>query len=647
MRYLLIFLILTLMLPGRAARAARPDTLRLLASNDGPFHPYLAYCFDSTTQPATGARAARLWQLGRFRPLPAGRVFQAGFTHDRLWLRAVVVNTLPQRTRFVWSIYTGVDSVALFGTWPGAGGALPPPRGLARASGWDTAENRPVPSRILSLPFWLDARARAVLYLRVDNRTGALYLPTDITTAEDFLQYESTYFTTKNWAWLLGLYVGSTLFSLILFVFLRDRIYLWYGAYVLLSTWFLLMEDGLEAVLLPPALHSLGWMLGQYTLLMLALACELRVLALFIRLRQGWPRLHRLSRALSNGAAGYALLYGIGYTLLPAHSQLLPWLNGVREFLTIALLLGSVLLLVVVGSRGRAPQRRLAGYYSLTYAIFCYGSINFLLNRSGLSNIHLANPNALAWGLALELMGLSALLIGRFRQSLRQTTALRLRHLHESATAGQRLIAAQDEEREALARELHDALAPGLTALHLAWQGRQVQHALSEAPAVLHDAHHYTETLLRQLRHDVRTLSQALLPPPGEQLPLPAAIGLLADTLNLADEGPLISWHCDPSATGFPLAVQATAYRIVAELLHNALRHAQAQSIRVDVRHQAAGLRLCVQDDGQGFDLSSPPGGRGGLGLRSIQARVGYLRGLVVISSPAGQGTTVTVELPF
>ena len=645
MRCLLIFLCVEGLLAG-PVRGAVPDTLRLLAMNGGPFYPYLAYCFDPVSQPGNGLRAARLWQLGRFRPVPAGRVFQGGFTQDRLWLRAVVVNTLPQRTRFVWSVYEGVDSLALFGAWP-AGGHLPAPRLLATTSCRLVAERRAFPSRALSLPFWLEARERAVLYLRVDDHTGALYLPTDITTTEDFLQYESTFFAIKNWAWLLGLFVGSALFNLILYVFLRDRIYLWYGAYVLCSTWFLLMEDGLDAVLLPPAVHGLGWALGQYTLLLLALGCELRVLALFVRLRQGWPRLYRLSWVLSGLAAGYALVYSLGCQLLPPASHAIIWLTTGREVLLASLLLGSVLLLALVGSRGRAPQRQLAGYYGLTYAFFCYGSVNFLLNRSGVVNIHLAEPNALAWGLALELLTLSVLLTGRFRQQLRQTTAMRLRHLHERAAAGQRLIQAQDEEREALARELHDALAPGLTALHLAWQGRQVQQALRTAPTVLHEAHQHTETLLRQLRHDVRTLSQALLPSlPGEQPPLPDAVQLLVETLSLTDEGPRVSCRCDPATADLPAPVQAAAYRIVAELLHNALRHAQAQRVQVEVRRLPGGLRLAVEDDGQGFDPHAPPPSRGGLGLRGIQARASYLRGTVLVSSRAGQGTAVTVDLP-
>jgi len=627
-----------------ASPAVPADTLYLKYVNSGPWAPYFSYCLDPYAQPGTGRRAADLWAAGRFRPVPPGRVLQAGYTQDRLWLRATVVNTLPQRTRFVWSIYEFVDSAAVFVQPDGQG----PPHFEAGASGRVVASKRVFPVRANCLPFWLEGHARAVVYLRVENHTGALYLPTDLTTTEDFLTYEEGFLADEHWAWLLGLYLGSAIFNLILYAFLRDRIHLWYGAYVFFITWFLLMEDGIDSLLLPQAAYGLGWQVGQYSMLLLALACGLRIMAVFVRLPQGWPRLNRLSWMLSGLAAAYALAYPLLFgQALQAGGNQLAWLNGGREVLLWGLLAGGGLLLATVWQRGRPPQRRLALLYGLTYLFFFFGSVQFLLNRSGLVNLHLVEPNSLAWGLALELLTLSVLLTGRFRYAQRQNAELRMRQLRERELAGQRLIAAQDEEREALARELHDALAPGLTALHLAWQGRQVRQALAEAPPLLAEAHEHTEALLRQLRLDVRNLSQALLPnPPGEQPPLPEAVALLAETLNLADGGPRISCRCDESTALLPTPVQLAAYRIVAELLHNALRHAKAQHVQAEVQRLPASLRLTVSDDGRGFDQHAARPRRGGLGLRGVQARAGYLRGHVLVSSQPGQGTVITVDLP-
>ena len=92
--------------------------------------------------------------------------------------------------------------------------------------------------------------------------------------------------------------------------------------------------------------------------------------------------------------------------------------------------------------------------------------------------------------------------------------------------------------------------------------------------------------------------------------------------------------------------MQSAAYRIVAELVNNAVRHAQATQVQVQVhlRRYPAQFELCVKDNGRGF-------GRGegtpvtGTGLRGVRTRTAYLGGSVTIESP-GRGTRVVVRLP-
>jgi signal transduction histidine kinase len=647
MRYLLLLGWLLLGNGGRmtAVAASAPlDTLRLSYAEYDPTARFFGYYFDDLAQPATAGRAVQLWAAGRFRPLPRQDLLQAGYQPGRLWLRVAAVNTLPQRTHFVWNLYAFVDSATLYVQPNGRG----PLRRVAGASSWAVGAQRPFPARVLCLPFWLGGGARAVYYLRVESRCANWLLFTDITTTEGLLRYEQNYLGFTYWAWLLGIYVSSALFNLLLYIFLRDRILLWYGAYVVGMTWFLLMEDNLDALLLPPAMYTVGWQLGQFGVLLLAQACGLRIMALFVRMRQGWPRLHYLATWLSNSAIAYALAYPLlAWLLRPLGAAGLVGLMGVRTGLLWLLLLFGIGALATIGARGRPAQRRLAGLYTATYLLFLWGAVELMLNYSGLLYIDLIKPNSLAWCLVAEMLTLGALLTGRFRRALRQAADQRLRRLREQGLAGQRLIAAQDEEREALARELHDALAPGLTALHLAWQGRLVRQALVQAPPLLAEAHEQTEALLRQLRREVRAFSQALLPSPtGEQPPLPEALALLIEPLNLTGEGSGIEYMCDAAAAEVPLAIQQAAYRIISELLHNALRHADAQRVRVEVHRLPTALCLVVADDGRGFDPHGLPPRSGGLGLRGVRARASYLRGQVQVVSQPGQGTRVEVELP-
>ncbi|UOQ79347.1 ATP-binding protein [Hymenobacter sp. 5414T-23] len=436
--------------------------------------PALQYCLESSVHPGSGAGVAALWAGGRFQPV-GRRVFQAGFTQDRLWLRAVVVNSLSRRARFVWSLYSFVDSATLF-VQPGGRGI---PRYAAGTNCRLVAARRPFAARPHCLPFWLEPHERAVLYLAVDNHTGAYYLPTRFASAEGFMVHEYNLLFTSNWSWLLGLFLSSVLLNLLLYFLLHDPIHLWYAAYVLFGTWFLIMEDGLDGGLLSQRAYALGWQLGQYGVMLLAMACGLRIMALFLRLRQGWPRLWWLSIGLSVGAATYVLAYALFYQeALQAGPQVLAMLNGGREAMLWLLLLGGCFIVFTVWAKGRKPQRQLARLYGLTYFFFFAGASNFLLNHTGWFNIHLVEPNALAWGLTLELLTLSGLLTVRFRNSQRQNAELRLRQAHERAAASHRLIAAQEHEKQALLAQKNETLEHEVNQ-----RTQELQHSLTDLRA--------------------------------------------------------------------------------------------------------------------------------------------------------------------
>ena len=238
---------------------------------------------------------------------------------------------------------------------------------------------------------------------------------------------------------------------------------------------------------------------------------------------------------------------------------------------------------------------------------------------------------------------LSALLTGRFRHTLRQNARLRIQELQQRNEVGRRLIAAQDAEREQLARELHDAMGPNLAALHMAWQSEAVREALAAAPKA-RSIGQLTEEILGQLYDQVRQLSHALLPAEPGTNRLTRSVASLCETLNL-NGTPQVMTHFDPGVDQLPQAVQSAAYRIVAELVNNAVRHAQAHKVEVLLRRHPDVLELCVEDDGRGF-------GRGedapvtGIGLRGVRTRTAYLGGTVAIESP-GSGTRVVVRLPY
>ena len=614
---------------------ALADTLYLKESNGEHLSETYRYCTEPFSAPARAQHADSLWRAGKFQPGPWHRTLNLGFVHRRLWLRLVVKNTLPENRRFLWSVYNYTDSATLYCRRQGEAGF----KQIAAASSRVPAAERVFPARGLCLPFELAGGEAAELYLCIDQHAGALYMPTDVTTTEDFLAWEVNYVFHKRWIWLVGFYLSSALFNLVLFAFLRDRIHIWYILYVVCTTVFLLMEDGLDALLLPTGPYQLLWNIGQFNFMLLAAAYGVRIMQLFLRLRAGWPRLYQTGNALAVLALVFVGAYSLLYpAAVRSHGLGLLALNGGRELLLAAIFTyGWVVLLAALLTKQR---RRLAAYYGLTYFFFFTGFILFWFNHIGLTNLHLMQPNALAWGLFFELLVLSALLTGRFRHTLRQNAQLRIRQLRLRNAQSARLIAAQEEERERLARELHDALGPNLAALHLAWQGRAVQQAIASSPEAAAAGRH-TELLLRHLRDEVRTFSHALLPAEPGLGGLAESVGALTELLNLYGS-PTVRTFCDEGLDQLPQALQTAAYRIAAELLNNAVRHANATQVQVQLLRLPTALEIMVEDNGAGF---KPKSTGAGIGLRGVCARAEYLRGEVHIDSTS-KGTNIVVRLP-
>jgi signal transduction histidine kinase len=198
------------------------------------------------------------------------------------------------------------------------------------------------------------------------------------------------------------------------------------------------------------------------------------------------------------------------------------------------------------------------------------------------------------------------------------------------------------EERNRLARELHDAMAQNLFSLSLTAQaaGGLVRSDPGRAEAEIDRV----RKLARETQAELRSLVFELRPPDLE------ADGLVATVRkDLEVLGRTHGLRADLQVRGTPdldSEVETELYRIVQEALNNVVRHANAATITVDVDAGGGTVMITVRDDGVGFD----PGARAirerRLGLTSMRERAEGLGGKIVVESAPGSGTVVTVEVP-
>jgi two-component system sensor histidine kinase UhpB len=207
------------------------------------------------------------------------------------------------------------------------------------------------------------------------------------------------------------------------------------------------------------------------------------------------------------------------------------------------------------------------------------------------------------------------------------------RLLRNRASFAGRLLAAQDRERAAMARELHDDMVQRLEGV-----ARQLRDSADADRVRYGDA-------VAEVSADLRGLSHRMHPTLVRVRGLSAALESLLDELRT--QHPLqLSLEVTGDTKILPPDVALGAFRIVQEALRNAARHAQAGSVRVVVERQPAMLVASVRDDGVGFrDLGERSAA--GLGLHSMRERASLLRGSLEIRSTVGVGSEVVVRFPL
>jgi len=200
---------------------------------------------------------------------------------------------------------------------------------------------------------------------------------------------------------------------------------------------------------------------------------------------------------------------------------------------------------------------------------------------------------------------------------------------------------ARAEERARMAREIHDTLAQGLTAIALHLEGAlpHLERDPERARERLERALAATRESLEEARRSVLNLRTGL--PAGK--PLAAALGMLGRAFT-AETGVRVYVRTTP-VRPLPLGVEVELFRIAQEALANVRAHASAHEVTITLRVAERAVSLTIHDDGQGFDPHAVGDGHHGIvGMRERAALVG---GRLQVQSRPGGGTTLKVTVPL
>jgi signal transduction histidine kinase len=199
----------------------------------------------------------------------------------------------------------------------------------------------------------------------------------------------------------------------------------------------------------------------------------------------------------------------------------------------------------------------------------------------------------------------------------------------------QRLVAAADEARRRLERNLHDGAQQQLVALRITLQlARQL---VADSPDEAAELLAQTEQEAQDALEELRDLARGIYPPLLADLGLPAALDAQARKAPLP-----VTVQAD-GISRYPQDVEAAVYFCVLEALQNVTKYAQASAAVVALGHDDGGLAFTVTDDGRGFDPAAAPAGTG---VQGMADRLSALGGTLRVSSAPGHGTQVTGRVP-
>jgi signal transduction histidine kinase len=204
----------------------------------------------------------------------------------------------------------------------------------------------------------------------------------------------------------------------------------------------------------------------------------------------------------------------------------------------------------------------------------------------------------------------------------------RASEIHDSRA---RIVAAADEERRRIGRDLHDGAQQRLVRVLRAVKRAAAHVDDAEASELIGVATVEAEEAITSLREIVDGVAPAIL----------TARGLSAAVSSLTRRLPLVV-RVDAMPARFDPGIEIAAYFVIAEALTNVVRHAEAHEATVTIAEQHGSLRIVVADDGHGG-----AGMRAGHGLRGISDRVAALGGELALRSEPGAGTQLRISIPL
>lgn len=261
-----------------------------------------------------------------------------------------------------------------------------------------------------------------------------------------------------------------------------------------------------------------------------------------------------------------------------------------------------------------------------------------LLQQNEVQTLMLSKRNFTIIALIITSMliaGISYLLYNRYK--IQQQKSMQEEVFKQEKLRSEAIMETEENERQRLARELHDGVGPLLSAAK-----RKTAYAMMDSQAKNEVLELYDESI-----KEIRQLSHSMMPPYLLNRSLVQALEDLINRIRQTTPLNIKTEWINTEVLEIGKTETLMLYRTVQEILSNIIKHAEATNVNVELVNHDTDLNLIVYDNGKGFDKEMAKKGTGGMGLKNIKSRIEYIGGTLEIDTYPGKGTTYIIDIPI
>lgn len=479
----------------------------------------------------------------------------------------------------------------------------------------DLAE-RPVRSNNLVFPLKIRPGEQNVFYLRATSK-ALIRASMSFSTMQTL--YEKNILTSYGDGFLTALAVSLLLYNLFVYFSLREKVYLYYIFYILVTIVHTNLVAG-QLLLLFPVIDFLN------TSLLLPLLALFSILFTnsFLQTQQYAPFIYRI-RYLMKGCFVIPVLFYIAGEY------------GIAILASSALMFLLFCYWILAGILAYRNGFQPAIYYILGFGALISMNLIFELKILGLIPESYWIDSALYIGSALEAIILSFSLASKINFYKKEKELIQEKAYQQAVNFSRDLINMQEQERKRIASELHDSVGQKLIVI----KNKVLRFTKTGLSGFQQNPEGLAESVADAIQ-EIRSISYGLRPYQIDLLGLAQSIKSLVaesfDTLDIAYRLQIdhVDDINDPD-------MQINIYRIIQECINNISKHSGARQVMIEMKRQEELLNIHIADDGIGFD---PQAAVNGFGLKGIRERLHILHGTIEISNATPRGAVFKISIP-